>query len=74
MRQLTILSLAMFLAAPASAATWNLDAGHVHGLDLKGDLRIEMERGVEVDAGGQEIAVDLVLELEGELGVSLTVE
>tara|TARA_R110002074_G_scaffold290903_2_gene462739 strand:+ start:4317 stop:5381 length:1065 start_codon:yes stop_codon:yes gene_type:complete len=53
---------------------WNLDAGHVHGLDLKGDLRIEMERGVEVDAQGQEITVDLILELEGELTLTLTVE
>jgi hypothetical protein len=53
---------------------WNLDAGHVHALELTGDLRIELDRSVEVDSNGQLIEVDLTLELEGSLAVTLQAE
>ena len=46
---------------------WNSSAGHVHGLELKAETVMELDRILEIDDGGESMEVTTMVVLEGEL-------
>ena len=46
---------------------WDLEAGHARSLTLELELTVEIERAIEVDAGGEFMEVTTDMTIEGEL-------
>jgi len=46
---------------------WNVTAGHVHSLELKGDSTMAMEMVLSIDLGAQEMLIEMAMEMSGTL-------
>lgn len=53
---------------------WNLGAGHVHSFELDSDVEIAMDMAMNMDMGGQSIAMEMSLEMTGTFESALSTE
>ena len=53
--------------------TWALEAGHLHGLDLAGDLTAEMINTSDFNSGEQVLEFIQTMSFEGEVSYALAV-
>lgn len=53
---------------------WDQAAGRVHSFSLEGDLGVALVRAIDIDMGGEIMAISMELELEGTLECTLATE
>jgi len=53
---------------------WDLRGGHVHAFSIEGDITIILDMGMSMDMGGQEMTMEMAMEMSGTLGQELSVE
>jgi hypothetical protein len=53
---------------------WDLRGGHVHAFSIEGDMTIVLDMGMSMDMGGQEMTMEMSMEMSGTLGQEVSVE
>jgi hypothetical protein len=53
---------------------WNVRAGHAHSLSLEGEAVIALDMEVNMDFGGQSMAMEMSMEMSGEMTTEMETE
>ena len=53
---------------------WNVRAGHAHSLSLEGEAIIALDMEVNLDFGGQAMAMEMSMEMSGEMATEMETE
>ena len=73
--ELTLEKCDLALAIEATGELlWDQAAGRVHSFSLEGDLGVALARAIDIDMGGEIMALSMDLELEGTLECALATE
>jgi hypothetical protein len=53
---------------------WNVAGGHAHSLSLEGEAVIAMDMEINMDFGGQSMAMEMSMEMSGEMATEMETE
>jgi len=53
---------------------WNVRAGHAHSLSLEGEAIVALDMEVNMDFGGQSMAMEMSMEMSGEMSTEMETE
>ena len=53
---------------------WNVRGGHAHSLSLEGEAAVALDMAVNMDFGGQSMAMEMSMEMSGEMATEMETE